>query len=125
MRSLTFFPLALCLVFASQSAVAGTAKWGPDTMNQLTKGESQGDVEALLGEPASHRTALGGSEEWIYRKPAAGQRAVNLWAAFDTWGMQSGANAPKVDVLTVTFRGGVVTDASYEANVDNIATSRH
>lgn len=115
MRRLGFASFALCLLLTSPSAQAAPSpEWGESTMAQITKGESQEQIVALLGEPVSRKVGLGGSEVWVYEKSASGHKALNAWMAIASVGMIRGSY---VDVLTVTFANGKVADATYQANV--------
>ena len=111
----TVLLLAACVLLAGQSAHAGPAKWGPGTLTQIAKGESQEDIVALLGNPPSRKIGLGGTETWVYSRAASDHKLANAWIRFVSVGM---SRSDLSDILSVTFSDGKVVDASYEADVE-------
>ena len=77
-------------------------------------------VEQKLGKPDQRYKELN-NLIWEYKKPADAHAFMNGMTKVFTYGMISGADAPYVDLLTLTFFNEVVTKQEYSENVMNVS----
>jgi len=80
---------------------------------------TQSEVTALLGLPTSRSTTSEGEEVWLFRRASDDGGLRQSYVAVATMGLNSGANAVKVDVLTIEFEDGLVSSYRYDQNLDN------
>lgn len=121
MRFLFLSFTVLTLVFTgctSTSASKETNKFTADTVQSVRAGLTKDEVAKLLGEPRSRSLDNDGNEAWQYRQNAKTGKGVKRFSDIMSFGMTSDLDWQYQDLLTVTFKDGVVTKATYEENVN-------
>jgi outer membrane protein assembly factor BamE (lipoprotein component of BamABCDE complex) len=78
---------------------------------------SKSEVTAIVGEPRSKLTDTDGNQVWEYRKNGTQGKGMKTLANVTSFGLTADTDAEYQDILTVTFKSGVVSKATYQENV--------
>jgi len=121
MRFLSLTLTVLTLVFTgctSTSSSKATNKFKADTVQSVRAGLTKDEVVKLLGEPRGRSLDNDGNEVWQYRQNGKSGQGVKRFSDIMSFGMTASTDAQYQDILTVNFKDGVVTKATYEENVN-------
>lgn len=119
--------LAAAAMVAAISGCASTNKLAQlsaaEDLSESTsfKGMSTKDVTKKLGKPQQKKTTSKGNQIWEYKKSADQHSALNGFIRVSSLGLYGEEDAIYVDVLKLTFAGGVVISQEYSENVMNIS----
>jgi len=101
----------------SGCATTAQSKFSADTVGQIKRGMAKSQVTATLGEPRSRRVDSEDREVWQYRKDAQEGKGMKTYVNIASFGLLSGEDADFQDILSVFFKGNVVSKVTYEENV--------
>lgn len=104
-------------ILLSGCATPVQSKFSADTVGEIKRGMTKSQVTATLGEPRSRRVNSEGSEVWQYRKNAQEGKDIKTYLNIVSLGVLSGTDAEFQDILSISFKGNVVSKVTYEENV--------
>lgn len=114
-----FILLGLIALFLSSCA---TARWTPDQLTSIKRGQSADSVIGKLGQPDSKKRSSDGTQAWEYRNPSSSRAVTNNIYAFFSLGMFSGKDSTYVDILRIKFdKKNRVKETTYDENQMDIS----
>ena len=111
--------LLAAITLSGCATTSSGSKWNDETVTRLSEGMSKAEVSEMFGDPTKKETHSGGKEVWIFRRATDQGGFGDKYVFVVTLGTIGGANATRVDALSVMFSDDKVEKFKYEEHADN------
>lgn len=112
------FVFVFCLSLIGCGSGNNSAWKNDEASTKFHKGMSASMVKEKLGQP-NKKFSSDDIQVWEYKKTAEADEAITKFMTFGTFGIASGSNSWKVDVLKFKIKNNVVIGIETEENVGN------